>query len=223
MASRLDRTRAPSPRPQRWAAATALLCSLAGLGLHAPARADALDTLREFTRDVKSGRADFTQTVTSPDGAKKKVSSGSFEFARPNRFRFVYKKPFEQLIVSDGKSVWLYDVDLNQVSIRPYDQALGATPAALLSGGGLERDFELSAQPARDGLDWVRAVPKAKGGNIESVQIGFKGHALAALELKDAFGQRSLMLFGEVAVNAALPEATFKLVSPKGAEVVEQR
>ncbi len=193
--------------------------SLAG----AAARADALDTLREFSRDVKSGRAEFTQTVTSPDGLKKKTSTGSFEFARPNRFRFAYRKPFEQIIVSDGKTVWLHDVDLNQVSIRGYDQALGATPAALLSGAGLEKDFELTAQPARDGLDWVLAIPKAKGGNIESLQIGFKGKALAALELKDAFGQRSLMQFGEVATNVPVNEATFRLVPPKGADIVEQR
>lgn len=204
-------------------ASMAVALGLTALAFHAPAQADALDTLQQFSREVKSGRAEFTQTVTSPDGAKKKLSSGSFEFSRPNRFRFAYKKPFEQLIVSDGKTVWLHDVDLNQVSIRPYDQALGATPAALLSGAGLERDFVLSAQPQRDGLDWVRAVPKVKGGNIESVQIGFKGHALAALELLDAFGQRSLMQFGEVATNVAISEANFKLVPPKGAEVVEQR
>jgi outer membrane lipoprotein carrier protein len=200
---------------------TAAAFALSLLG--ALAHADALDTLREFSRDVKSGRADFTQTVTSPDGVKKKTSSGSFEFARPNRFRFAYKKPFEQLIVSDGKTVWLHDVDLNQVSIRAFDQALGATPAALLSGAGLEKDFDLSAQPARDGLEWVRAVPKTKGGNIESLQIGFKGHALAALELHDAFGQRSLMQFGEVTTNFAVNDASFRLVPPKGADVVEQR
>ncbi|MBL0089603.1 MAG: outer membrane lipoprotein chaperone LolA [Ideonella sp.] len=207
-------------RRKTWVAA---LLGLGALAIQWPAHADALDTLREFSRDVKSGRAEFTQTVTSPDGVKKKVSSGSFEFARPNRFRFAYKKPFEQLIVSDGKTVWLHDVDLNQVSIRPYDQALGATPAALLSGAGLERDFTLNAQPSRDGLDWVRAVPKVKGGNIESVQIGFKGHALAALELQDAFGQRSVIQFGEVAANVTIAEASFKLVPPKGADVVEQR
>jgi outer membrane lipoprotein carrier protein len=98
------------------------------------AQADALDTLREFVRDVKSGRAVFTQTVTSADGAKKRVSSGSFEFARPNRFRFAYAKPFEQLIVSDGQKVWIHDVDLNQVSVRKLGAALGATPAAARSG-----------------------------------------------------------------------------------------
>ena len=109
----------------------------------AAAHADAVDALREFVRDVKTGRAAFTQAVTSPDGAKKKTSSGSFEFARPNRFRFAYTKPFEQLIVADGQKVWIYDADLNQVSVRTMDKALGATPAALLAGAALDKDFEL--------------------------------------------------------------------------------
>ena len=98
------------------------------------AHADAVDALREFTRDVKSGRTTFTQIVSSTDNAKKKTSSGSFEFARPNRFRFAYAKPYEQVIVGDGENVWLYDVDLQQVTVRAMDQALGATPAALLAG-----------------------------------------------------------------------------------------
>jgi outer membrane lipoprotein carrier protein len=200
------------------ASLVALMCLVCGA-----ARADAVDTLREFARDVKTGRAEFTQTVTSPDGAKKKNSSGSFEFARPNRFRFAYRKPFEQLIVSDGRKVWLHDVDLNQVSVRAYDQALAATPAALLSGVGLERDFELSAQPARDGLEWVRAVPRSREGNIDSLQIGFRGRTLAALEVVDAFGQRSLLQFAEVAANVAIGDATFQFVPPKGADVIEQR
>ena len=121
------------------------------------ARADAVDALRGFVRDVKSGRAAFTQTVTSPDGARKKTSSGSFEFVRPDRFRFAYSKPYEQLIVADGRQVWLHDVDLNQVSVRPLDQALGATPAALLAGSNLERDFALKAAPSDGGLEIGRA------------------------------------------------------------------
>src|SRR5919206_5099027 len=98
------------------------------------ARADAVDTLKDFVAQVKTGHAAFTQTVTSPDGAKKKNSSGTFDFARPNRFRFAYAKPFEQLIVADGQKVWVYDADLNQVTARKLTQALGATPAALLAG-----------------------------------------------------------------------------------------
>ena len=98
------------------------------------AHADGVDALRDFARDVQSARAQFSQTVTSPDGVRKKQSSGRFEFARPNRFRFIYDKPFEQQIVADGQKVWLYDVDLNQVTVRGMAGALGATPAALLAG-----------------------------------------------------------------------------------------
>ena len=204
---------------KHWAAA-AMAAVLAAASL--PAHADAVDTLREFAREVKSGRASFTQTVTSPDGAKKKTSSGSFEFARPNRFRFAYSKPFEQLIVSDGAKVWLYDMDLNQVSVRAMSQALAATPAALLAGGAMDKDFELSALPSRDGLDWVQALPRAKEGSVASLRIGFRGKALAALEILDAFGQRSLLQFGEVAVNARLGDEVFRFVPPKGADVIEQ-
>jgi outer membrane lipoprotein carrier protein len=109
------------------------------------------------------------------DGAKKKVSSGTFEFARPNRFRFSYLKPFEQQIVSDGQKVWIYDADLNQVTVRKLGQALGATPAALLAGAALEKEFDLSAQPSAEGIDWVMARPRQKDGAFESMRIGFRG------------------------------------------------
>jgi outer membrane lipoprotein carrier protein len=184
------------------------------------ARADAVDTLREFARDVKSGRANFTQTVSSPDGARKKTSSGSFEFMRPNRFRFAYNKPFEQLIVGDGQKVWLHDVDLNQVSVRPLDQALGGTPAALLAGGLLERGFELSALPSRDGLDWVQALPRAKDGSVAQLRVGFRGKELAALEIVDAFGQRSVLQFSAVQQGVAVPAERFHFVPPPGVDVI---
>src|SRR5438034_5666966 len=122
-----------------------LIAAMVLVGTSLCAHADAVDTLKEFVRDVKSGRAQFTQTVTSPDGVKKKTSTGSFEFSRPNRFRFAYAKPFEQTIVGDGQKVWIYDADLNQASSRKIGAALGATPAALLAGGSLDSDFELAA------------------------------------------------------------------------------
>lgn len=112
------------------------------------AHADAVATLRSFVKDVQTGRANFTQVVTSPDGKKTRKSTGTLEFQRPNRFRFAYAGPTEQLIVGDGKKVWLYDTDLNQVTVRPMSQALGATPAALLSGGTLDKDFTLKAVSA---------------------------------------------------------------------------
>ncbi len=209
-------------RRTRPLAAVLMALALAlGLGLATPAaRADAVDALRAFTRDVKTGRANFTQTVTSPDGVKKKTSSGSFEFSRPNRFRFAYNKPFEQLIVSDGAKVWLHDIDLNQVSVRLLDQALGGTPAALLAGGDLDKDFELAAQPSRDGLDWVLATPRTKDGGVVQLRVGFRGQELAALEIVDAFGQRSQLLFSAVQQGLPLPAERFRFVPPPGVDVI---
>ena len=183
---------------------------------------DAVETLRTFVRDVKSGHAAFTQTVTSPDGVKKKTSSGTFDFSRPNRFRFVYAKPFEQTIVGDGEKVWIYDADLNQVSSRKLGQALGATPAALLAGGSIERDFDLAALPSSGGLDWVEARPKAKEGTFQSVRVGFRGGELAALEIVDSFGQTSLLQFNGFAANAPVAADLFRFKIPPGADVIEQ-
>jgi outer membrane lipoprotein carrier protein len=186
------------------------------------ARADAVDTLRDFVRDVKSGRSAFSQTVTSTDGARKKTSSGQFEFLRPGRFRFNYTKPFEQLIVADGVKVWIFDADLNQASSRKLAQALGATPAALLTGASLDTDFVLTPQPAKDGLDWALATPKAKDGPFQSMRVGFKGRELSAVEIVDSFGQRSLLQFSRFEANVALDAERFRYTPPAGADVIEQ-
>jgi outer membrane lipoprotein carrier protein len=199
-----------------------LLLAVLLFGATVAARADAVDTLRAFVRDVKSGRAAFTQVVSSADGQKKRSSSGSFEFERPNRFRFEYTKPFEQLIVSDGQKVWIHDVDLNQVSVRKLNQALGATPAALLAGASLDKEFELAAAPSEGGLDWVQATPRQKEGAFESMRIGFRGKELAAVEILDGFGQRSRLDFSQYVANAAVPEARFRFVPPAGVDVIEQ-
>jgi outer membrane lipoprotein carrier protein len=184
--------------------------------------ADAAQTLRDFVRDVKSGKAAFTQTVTSGDGARAKTSSGSFEFMRPNRFRFNYTKPFEQLIVADGQKVWIYDTDLNQASSRRLSQALGATPAALLAGGSLEQDFVLSSEPSRDGLDWALATPRTKDGPFQQLRVGFRGRALAAVEILDSFGQRSMLQFSRFEPNVSLAADLFRFTPPAGADVIEQ-
>jgi len=199
------------------------LAVLACAAVVAPAaRADGVDTLRAFIRDVNTGRAQFTQTVTSPDGAKKKPSSGSFEFSRPNRFRFAYAKPFEQLIVGDGQKVWIYDADLNQASSRKFTSALGATPAALLAGGSLDKDFELSPLPPKDGLEWVQANPKSNDGSFKSVRVGFRGKELAAIEIVDAFDQRSLLQFSQFSAGVSFGADAFRFTPPAGADVIEQ-
>ena len=185
-------------------------------------QAASVDVLKDFIRDVKSARAQFTQTVTSPDGAKKKTSSGSFEFARPNRFRFAYSKPFEQLIVADGQKVWIFDADLNQASSRQISSALGATPAALLAGGDLDKDFDLAPLPAKDGLAWVQATPKQKDSAFKSVRVGFRGKDLAAVEIIDAFDQRSMLQFTQFVPGVEFPADRFKFTPPAGADVIEQ-
>jgi outer membrane lipoprotein carrier protein len=199
------------------------LLALTCAALVAPAaHADAADTLRAFIRDVNTGRAQFTQTVTSPDGAKKKTSSGSFEFSRPNRFRFAYAKPFEQLIVGDGQKVWIYDADLNQASSRKFTSALGATPAALLAGGSLDKDFDLSPLPPKEGLEWVQANPKSNDGSFKSVRVGFRGKELAAIEIVDAFDQRSLLQFSQFSAGVSFGADAFRFTPPAGADVIEQ-
>ena len=185
------------------------------------AHADAVDALRDFGRDVKSGKANFTQTVTSPDGKRKKVSSGSFEFQRPNQFRFTYAKPFEQVIVADGQKVWIYDADLNQASSRKLGDALGATPAAILAGTNLERDFTLKAQPSDGGIDWVLATPKQAESTIQSLKLGFKAKELAAMEIVDGFGQRSRLAFSAVQANVPVSAERVQFKLPAGAALSE--
>lgn len=196
--------------------------------------ADGLKSLEDFVKTVKTGKAGFTQVVTAPakDGqaARSKTSSGTFEFQRPNRFRFVYQKPFAQSIVADGQTLWLHDVDLNQVTARPQSQVLGSTPAALIAAApdlrALQADFALQAAPDKDGLQWVNATPKSKDGQLQSVRIGFKpsdkGDELAVLEILDSFGQRSVLSFTGFQVNPALPGDTFQFKPPAGADVLRQ-
>lgn len=186
------------------------------------AQADPVETLRTFVRDVKSGASTFTQTVTSADGTRKKLSSGDFEFLRPNRFRFNYTKPFPQLIVADGQKVWIYDADLNQASSRKLSQALGATPASLLAGASLDQDFVLSPQPTSEGLSWVLAMPRATDSAFKSMRVAFRGSDLAAVEIVDNFGQRSLLQFNRFVPNPSLPPSRFSYTPPPGADVIEQ-
>ena len=196
--------------------------------------ASGLESLENFVKTVKTGKAAFTQVVTAPakDGqaARSKTSSGTFEFQRPNRFRFVYQKPFAQTIVADGQTLWLHDVDLNQVTARPQSQVLGSTPAALIAAApdlrALQADFALQAAPDKDGLQWVNATPKSKDGQLQSVRIGFKpadkGDELAVLEILDSFGQRSVLSFSGFQVNPSLPADSFQFKPPAGADVLRQ-
>jgi outer membrane lipoprotein carrier protein len=201
--------------------------------------AEGLNALESFLKSTQSGKADFTQVVTSPpktDASEKstskvKTTSGTFEFLRPNRFKFLYKKPFEQTIVADGTTLWLHDVDLNQVTAKKQAQALGSTPAALIATAAslkaLEAEFNLQDAPDANGLQWVIATPKAKEGQIQSIKVGLKnaadkGVSLSVLEILDSFGQRSVITFVNVERNVSFGSDNFSFKPPAGADVIRQ-
>jgi outer membrane lipoprotein carrier protein len=204
-----------------------------GIFLAFGAQADSLDSLAQFLKQTRSMRADFVQVVAAPakEGrpSKPKTSSGSFAFVRPSVFRFDYNKPFVQNIVADGKNLWLFDADLNQVTVRNQAQALGSTPASLIASASdlatLGKEFELLAAPSEAGVDWVVAKPKVKDSSLQQVRIGLRSEdgqmVLAHLDIVDAFGTRSQMRFDKVDVNPSqLTASQFNFVPPKGADVV---
>lgn len=197
--------------------------------LAATAHADGLQSLDAFLKDVSSGRASFTQVVTSPQRSgearpRTRTSTGRFEFLRPDRFRFEYARPFPQTIVADGQTLWLHDIDLNQVTARNQKAALGSTPAALVAAGGnlqsLTAVFDLKAAPDAEGLQWVEARPKATDGQLRLVRVGLRGKQLAVLDIEDGLGQRSVITFADWQSGPGLTAGDFRFVAPPGADVI---
>lgn len=208
---------------------TILIALIAALTWPLAAWANGLQQLEAFLKDIQGARANFTQVVTSPPKAgdkavRAKSSSGRFEFVRPDRFRFDYTKPFVQTIVADGTSLWLYDADLNQVTVRNQKDTLGATPATLIAAGSdlktLRESFELSALPEREGMSWVEARPRQKDGQLQSIKAAFKGTDLVILEIADGLGQVSVMTFSGWQSNPAIPSDRFRFQVPAGADVL---
>lgn len=202
----------------------------AGLLACLGARADGLTELDTFLRQTQQGKTTFTQTVTAPrkegDAAPRtRTSRGVFAFQRPDRFRFEYTHPFEQTIVADGQTLWLYDADLNQVTARGQKTVLGNTPAALIAAGpdlrGMHQVFDLRNAPDADGLSWVQATPKGRDGQLQAVRLGFRQGQLAVLDILDSFGQRSVMAFGAMDTKP-LAADRFRFTPPAGVDVVRQ-
>ncbi len=197
---------------------------------------DALETLRQFLQLSNSGRAQFTQVVSFPAKAdqapRQKTSSGTFEFQKPQQFRFAYQKPFVQTMVSDGQTLWLFDADLNQVTVRKQSTLLGQTPAALIASSGdlkaLQVEFNLKAEPESEGLQWIKATPKQTEGAVQFIRVGLKPATatnlnvptLSALEIVDGLGQTSRLNFTNYEVNVKLPAETFHFKTPAGAQVI---
>ena len=187
------------------------------------ARANAIDDLRGFAMQTKTAKGNFTQHVVSRNQKASQPTSGDFVFARPGRFRWTYSKPYEQVLVADGDKLSIYDKDLNQVTVRKLGDALGGTPASILFGSNdLDKNFELKDVGVRDGIAWLEARPKTKDTAFEKISIGFRNGELAAMELRDALGQITLLTFSDVERNPKVDATTFAFIPPKGADVLQQ-
>ena len=196
----------------------------AALGLGAGVAQASVEQLRQFLSQTQAARGEFTQRVIARAGAAAQVSSGSFAFQRPGRFRWVYAKPYEQVIVGDGERLYLYDKDLNQVTVRALSGAIPASPASILFGSGqFDKDFTLRDGGSRDGLDWVSATPRAGDTPFEKIDIGMGNGLPAAMLLTDSFGQTTLLRFTRFERNVVVDPQTFRFTPPPGADVLESR
>ncbi|MFY9327042.1 MAG: outer membrane lipoprotein chaperone LolA [Georgfuchsia sp.] len=196
-----------------------VLCILCGEGFSPLLFASGLDQLHAYLAASHAAGGDFTQTVFARSGRKPQQSSGSFAFLRPGKFRWAYEKPYAQLLVSDGEKFWSYDQDLNQVTVKKIGQAIGATPAALLAGEALDKNFVLKESDASDGIEYAEATPKAQDATFERIRIGLVDNQPRIMEIYDNFGQVTLLRFTHFISNPDLPAGTFRFVPPRGADV----
>src|SRR5215831_19177391 len=195
--------------------------SVLGLCFGAGAQASSLDRFSQFLNDTHSAKGEFEQTIHDRTGKLVQESRGTLAFSRPGKFRWVYEKPYAQLIVGDGEKVWVYDKDLNQVTVKKLDKALGSTPAALLAGSNdVARAFRLADAGTKDGLEWLEATPRDKDGSFEKIRMGFGASGIEVMELSDNFGQNTVLRFKSLQRNPRLDPALFRFSPPQGADVI---
>ncbi|MEQ1602025.1 MAG: outer membrane lipoprotein chaperone LolA [Methylophilaceae bacterium] len=200
---------------------SSLLLTLPLLSQPLLANAGGVDRLKTFLQKTSTLRAQFHQVVVDAQGKKVQEVSGSMQLLRPGKFRWDYNKPFQQEIVGDGVKVWLYDPELNQITVRAISKALGSSPAALLSGSqDMEKSFVLKDQTRPGNLEWVLATPKVEETGFERVLLGFNGDTLQAMELHDSFGHTTQVSFSKLELNPKLSPTTFRFTPPAGADVV---
>ena len=202
-----------------WLWRTAAFTLLGTLG--PVAHAGSFERFAQFLATTQSASAGFEQKILDRNDKLVQESSGTFAFQRPGRFRWTYAKPYSQLIVGDGAKVWIYDEDLQQITVRKLDKALGSTPAALLAGNNeAVKAFKLIDRGVRDGLEWLDALPRDSDANFEKISLGFGFSGLEILELRDTFGQKTEVRFTSFELNPRLAPGTFRFVPPKGADVI---
>ena len=184
---------------------------------------DARRQYLQFATGLNSAAAEFRQTVTGPNGEKVQSAQGAMEMRAPDRFRWEYRTPSPQLIVADGRKVWIYDPELRQVTVKPQDAMSQDNPlSALLRPTAVERFYRLSELPARQGLQWLQLVPLRKGESpFDKAELGFRDGTLRSMRLFDAMGQVSEFNFGTWRRNPAVAESRFRFKPPKGVDVVE--
>ncbi|HUP30073.1 MAG TPA: outer membrane lipoprotein chaperone LolA [Usitatibacter sp.] len=186
------------------------------------ASASGLDDFLAFNSGTRTATARFEQQVLDRAGKVVERASGTFAFARPGKFRWTYEKPHQQLLVGDGQKLWIHDPDLNQVTVKRIDNALSSTPAALLAGrDDITKLFTLADGGTADGLSWVVATPKSQDTGFERVRLGLNGKTLAAMELYDQLGGRTMLRFLDLKANAPVPAEAFRFKAPPGADVIE--
>lgn len=197
---------------------TAALLSLTSLAQAGSAEA----ALARFLDGVSSYQANFTQVQTDERGLKIQSSQGTMALSRPGKFRWQYAAPAEQLIVTDGSKLWLYDEDLKQVTIRPAAEALQGTPAALLSQKKtLTETFTVSDEGEADGVRKLKLVPKSKESDFQDVSLWLKGAAPVRMVFRDTLGGATDISFTQGKANTKLDAGLFRFNVPKGVEVID--
>ena len=188
------------------------------------AHASGIERFKAYLHTTQSARAAFEQKVYDRNHKLVQESAGTFVLLRPGRFRWAYDKPAEQLIVGDGQRVWIYDRELNQVTVRRLTKALGSTPAALLAGSSdIEAAFELSDAGERDGLEWLEAKPREREAGFDRIRVGLGSSGVQAMELTDSFGQTTELRFSGLVRNPKVDLGEFRFEPPKGVDVLGER
>ena len=183
----------------------------------------ASDPLLRFFTDIYSYQASFKQVVLDEGLNTLQESSGTLWIQRPNRFRWDYEIPYKQHIVGDGKNIWVHDEELEQVTVRKMNGALGNTPAILLAGGGkLTDNFSIKKLDKQGKLQWIQMIPKVNDGGFEDIRLGFEGNDLRLLEMIDGFGQTTRITMSDNRENKSIRKSLFRFTPPKGADVIKQ-
>lgn len=196
---------------------------LATAMLAGAAHAGARDELKAFTAGLKGLQGQFVQKVYDPRGKLKETSSGTVALSAPRLFRWQYAKPFEQLIVADGRKVWVYDPDLSQVTVRPQGNEERNSPlTALIDPGKLDKMYDVSQDAtASNGMEWLTLTPKVGAqATFEVARLGFSGNALTRMEVTDAVGQKTEITFAGLKRNPGFASGTFDYTPAKGVDVV---